>query len=254
LLRVRVIPVLLLQNGGLVKTFRFKQPKYVGDPINAVKIFNMKEVDELAFLDIHASVHGTEPNYDLIGDISSEAFMPFSYGGGISNLEQIRKLTGIGVEKVILNTASFANPDLVSQAANLLGSSSIVVSIDYKRSLFGKSNIYTRAGREKVASDIVAQARRFESIGAGEILLQSIDRDGMQLGYDTHMIASVADSVEIPVIAMGGAAGLEDFRAAVDAGASAVGAGSVFVFHGRHKAVLITYPDYDELTRLFDQD
>jgi imidazole glycerol-phosphate synthase subunit HisF len=250
MLKTRVIPCLLLRNAGLVKTVRFKDPKYVGDPINAVRIFNEKEVDELVFLDIAATGAGSGPNFDLLTNIASEAFMPFGYGGGITDLQQIKRLYALGVEKVILNTAAHADPALVSKAAALAGSSSVVVSVDVKRGWLGRRSVYTRGGQQDTKCDPVEYAREAERLGAGEILLNSIDRDGTQSGYDLELIREVAGAVSIPVVAVGGAGELRHFKEAVEHGASAVSAGSLFVFHGKHRAVLITYPKYDELERL----
>jgi imidazole glycerol-phosphate synthase subunit HisF len=251
MLRNRVIPCLLMLNGGLVKTVRFKDPKYVGDPINAVHIFNDKEVDELAFLDIGATSSNREPDFDLLADIASQAFMPFSYGGGITNVEQVKRLYGLGVEKIVLNTAAATNPRLVEQAAAIAGSSGVVVSVDVRRSWLGKESVYIRGGRQDLKRDPVSYVVDMERAGAGEILLTSIDRDGLMSGYDLDLIGRVTKAVTIPVIAAGGAGELRHFRDAVDHGAAAVAAGSMFVFHGRHRAVLITYPNYQQLEQLF---
>ena len=250
----RVIPCLLLRHGGLVKTQRFKDPKYVGDPINAVRIFNDKEVDELVFLDINATVEGTGPNYSLLADIASEAFMPFGYGGGITTVDQVKRIFALGVEKAIINTSAASDPHLVEAAAAAAGSSSIVVSIVVRRSLLGKYSVYVRSGRSDTGRDPVSHAREMEQRGAGEILLQSIDRDGTQAGYDLELVSRVAEAVSIPVVAAGGAGAMHHFREAVDAGASAAAAGSYFVFHGKHRAVLITYPEYYELRELFSNE
>lgn len=247
MLAVRVIPSLLLRNGGLVKGSRFKDHKYVGDPINAVKIFNEKEVDELVFLDIGATQNGTGPNFELLADIASQAFMPFGYGGGITSIEQIEKLFKLGVEKVILNTAAYDNEALISAASKMAGAQSIVVSIDVKKSAFGAYNVFTNSGSKKTKWNPVDFARHVEQLGAGEILLCSMDREGTAKGYDTKLIENVADAVDIPVVALGGARNIQDFGQAVSAGASAVSAGDMFTFHGKFKAVLITYPPYDEL-------
>lgn len=246
-----MIPCLLLRNGGLVKTVKFAAAKYVGDPINAVRIFNEKEVDELAFLDISATPAGRGPNFDLLEDIASEAFMPFGYGGGISTLAEIRRLYAMGVEKVILNTSAERMPHLVSEAASIAGSSSVVVSIDVKRNWLGKQTVQTKCGQHATKRGPVEYAREMQERGAGEVLLNSIDRDGTMQGYDLELIHAVASAVSVPVVAIGGAGRLEHFREAVDHGASAVGAGSMFVFHGKHRAVLITYPAYDELEAIF---
>ncbi|HWR53203.1 MAG TPA: AglZ/HisF2 family acetamidino modification protein [Bryobacteraceae bacterium] len=251
MLRTRVIPCLLLRDGGLVKTVRFKDATYVGDPINAVRIFNEKEVDELAFLDIGATPSGAGPNFELLADIASEAFIPFGYGGGITTIEQVRRLFSLGVEKVILNTAAARTPALVEEAAAAAGSSSVVVSVDVRRNWRGKPTVMINGGRDGIDREPIEYAREMERRGAGEILLNSIDRDGTQAGYDLDLIHAVADAVSVPVVAAGGAGNLTHFREAVDAGASAVAAGSLFVFHGKHRAVLITYPLYEQLERLF---
>ncbi len=253
MLRTRVIPCLLLRNGGLVKTVKFADAKYVGDPINAVRIFNEKEVDELVFLDISATPAGRGPNLELVRDIATESFMPFGYGGGVRTIEQVASLVALGVEKVVLNTVATEQPGFVREASRLVGSSSVVVSIDVRRSLFGKYEVVTCSGTRRTGLDPVEWARRVEDLGAGEIFLTAVDRDGTQKGYDVPLLRQVTDAVSIPVIASGGAGSLEDFRAAVCEGrASAVAAGSLFVFHGRHRAVLITYPEYANLQQVFE--
>jgi len=252
MLRVRVIPCLLLSDGQLVKTVKFKNAKYIGDPINAVHIFNEKEVDELVFLDISATPAGKEPDYDLIKDIAGEAFMPLSYGGGITHIEQIKRLYKLGVEKIIMNTAA-TNASLVSEAASIAGCSGVVVSMDVRRNLFGKYSVYVAGGKRDTKRDPVSYAREIERCGAGEILLNAIDRDGTLQGYDLELISQVTAAVNVPVVAVGGAGDINHFRQAVDCGAAAVGAGSLFVLHGRHRAVLITYPEYHQLEQLFNE-
>lgn len=251
MLRTRVIPCLLLQNSGLVKTVKFKDPKYVGDPINAVRIFNEKEVDELVFLDTSATPAGRGPNFELLAAIASEAFMPFGYGGGITRLDQIKRLYALGVEKVILNTAAARTPDLVSEAACIAGSSSVVVSVDVRRGCLGGYTVFTHCGQQDTRRDPVEYVQEMGRHGAGEILVNSIDRDGTMAGYDLELIGRVAEAVSVPVVAVGGAGELNHFRQAVDKGASAVSAGSLFVFHGKHRAVLITYPEYARLEKVF---
>ncbi len=245
--RVRVIPALLIQKGGLVKSVRFKDHKYVGDPINAVKIFNEKEVDELVVLDISATAEKRPPNIRQIKEIAGEAFMPLGYGGGITSLDEIRELISAGVEKVILNTSAFNNPGLVSEGARYVGSQSVVVSIDVKKNLFGKYKVYIQNASRKTDADPVAYARRMQEAGAGEILLNAVDRDGTFGGYDVDLIRMVSESVDIPVVAIGGAATVDDLANAVKSGASAVSAGSMFVFQRPHRAVLISYPSQAEL-------
>lgn len=246
--RIRVIPVLLLQKGGLVKSVRFKNPTYVGDPINAVKIFNEKEIDEIVILDIDATRANRGPNMQQLKQIAGEAFIPLAYGGGISSIEEIKSLFYLGVEKVILNYAAFHHPELITEAAKLVGAQSVVVSIDVKKDLFGKYRVYTKNGTENTGLEPVGFARKMEEAGAGEIFLNSIDRDGSFEGYDLNLIKKVTSAVHIPVIACGGASKVEDFKeAVVQAQASAVAAGSMFVFQGPHRAVLITYPKQEEL-------
>lgn len=251
MLKTRVIPCLLLRNKGLVKTVKFKDPKYVGDPFNAVRIFNEKEVDELIFLDITASLENRKPNLKLISEIASECFMPFGYGGGVRTVEEAQALFNLGVEKVILNTAAFENPKLVEACARLGGSQSVVVSVDVKKSFFGKQEVYIRSGTQNTKMDPALYAEQMENAGAGELFLNSIDRDGVMHGYDLPLLRKVADAVRVPVVACGGAGKLEDFSQAVREGhVSAVSAGSMFVFHGKHRAVLITYPSQEELARV----
>jgi len=250
MLKVRVIPVLLLKNGGLVKTTNFERPVYVGDPINAVRIFNEKEVDELVFLDIAATQSACEPNYELLRALAAEAFMPFGYGGGIWNIEQVKRLLSLGIEKVIINTAAMENPDFVEQCARVAGSSSVVVSIDVKKSWFGRNSIRVAGGKFRMIGEPHKIAVEMERRGAGEIFLNSIDRDGTGRGYDVGLIAEVSKAVGVPVVACGGAGSLAHMREAVEAGASAVAAGSMFVFHGPHRAVLISYPEHDVMEKI----
>lgn len=245
--RIRVIPSLLIQKGGLVKSVKFKDHKYVGDPINAVKIFNDKEVDELVLLDISATAEKRGPQLKFIIEIASEAFMPMAYGGGIHSIEQIRALITGGIEKVVLNTVAFDDPALITQAAEFAGSQSVVVSMDVKKNLWGKYQVYVNNGTRSTKMDPVTYAKKMESLGAGEIILMAIDRDGSFQGYDLELIKLVSQAVSIPVVAIGGSATVEDFGNAIKAGASAVSAGSQFVFQRPHRAVLISYPSQKEL-------
>ena len=247
----RVMPVLLFREGGLYKTTRFKNPVYVGDPINAVKIFNEKEVDELVFVDITATAEKRRPNFERIREIASECFMPLCYGGGVRSVNDIKEVIGCGVEKVAINSYAVENPEFVSEAASELASSTIVVSVDVKRDFFGKHHVYTHGGTRRAQWHPVEFAMLMEKMGAGELLLTSIDRDGTQKGYDLELIKLVADAVTIPVIACGGAGQVSHFSEALDAHASAVAAGSMFVFHGRHRAVLISFPSQAELKQAF---
>lgn len=248
MIRTRVIPCLLLKGQGLVKTVKFANPKYIGDPINAVKIFNEKEVHELVFLDITASIEQRYPRTDYISDIASECFMPLGYGGGIRTVKQAEEIFNRGVEKIIINSYAVENPSFIHELANLFGSQSIVVSIDVKKNFFGNYQTYTHGGKMKTQWDPVTWAKEAEKLGAGEIFLNSIDNDGVMLGYDIPLIKSVSESVSIPVIACGGAGTVEDFEKAVHyGGASAVAAGSMFVYYGKHRAVLINFPSDEEL-------
>lgn len=254
MLKTRVIPILLLKNGGLSKGERFKKHKYVGDPINAVKIFNEKEVDELALLDTSVTNLQGEPNYELIEDIATEAFMPIAYGGGVKNTTQIERLFRCGIEKVIINSEFFYNPNLVSDASRIAGSQSIVVSMDVKKSIFGKYEVFVNNGEHKTGFDPVTYAKMAEKKGAGEIIVTSIDREGTGKGFDLDLLEMIVNSVDVPVVGQGGAGNLNDFKLAVDqAGVSAVAAGNFFTFHGKYKAVLITYPNYSVLENLFKE-
>ena len=244
----RVIPALLLRNGGLVKTTQFKDAKYVGDPLNAVKIFNEKEVDELIFLDIKATTENKKPNLEFLKEVAGECFMPLAYGGGIKTVEEIAAILKVGIEKVILNTIAVTNPEIVKKAVERYGSSTICVSIDVKKNFFGKYEIYTNAGKVNSKLDPVKFAMEMDKIGVGELMVNSIDRDGMMNGYDINLLKGITSKVNMPVIACGGAGNVGHFGDAVkNGGASAVAAGSMFVFHGKLKAVLITYPSQEEL-------
>lgn len=252
--RPRVIPCLLLKEAGLVKTVKFKDAKYIGDPINAVKIFNDKGADELIFLDITATLEKREPNLKMISEIASEAFMPVGYGGGINSIEQIKEILSIGIEKVIINTHAFGNPSFISEASAIVGSQSIVVSIDVRKNFWGRYEVVTRSGQDKTGLNPVELAIQMEKAGAGEIFINSVDRDGTMEGYDVELIKKISQAVNIPVVACGGAGRLQNFKEAVqEGGASAVAAGSFFVFHGKYRAVLITYPHDDELNNIFRQ-
>ena len=247
----RVIPVLLLKDGGLVKTVQFKNPKYIGDPINAIRIFNDKEADEIVFLDISKDRHDRDPDFAMLTEITSEAFMPFAYGGGLRRLDQIEKVYYAGAEKVIINRQAALDPEFVKSASSIAGSSGIVVSMDVKKNWTGGKTVHIDNGRTKTKLNPLDYARLMEDNGAGELLVGSIDLDGTMEGYDLPLISDIANAVDIPVVPIGGAGSQSDLRLAVDAGASAAAAGSMFVFHGRQRGVLITYPSSDELLELF---
>lgn len=255
--RPRIIPTLLIDKGMMVKTVRFQKPRYLGDVVNAVKIFNNKGVDELCILDISATMLEKDPDFDLLHDIATEAFMPLSYGGGITNIEQIKKLFKTGYEKIILNTALVKNPELVRQAVSYAGSQSIVASIDVKKDLFGKELCYIGDGDIKTGKSPIELAKYAEKLGVGEIILTSINSEGMMNGYDVDLVQKVSDCVDIPVIANGGAGKIEDIRDVLKIGhADAAAAGSFFVYYGRNRAILITAPSEEELleSQIYNKD
>lgn len=245
--RPRIIPVLLYDDRDLIKTINFKDRTYLGDPVNAVKIFNRKGIDELSVLDIGATKNHREPDFELLKDIASEAFMPLSCGGGITNLEQVHELLAIGYEKVVINSELVRNPKLITESAEAFGSQSIVASIDAKI-IKGQYHCVINDGQEVTDKVPVELAKEAERLGAGEIIINSVDRDGMMQGYDIELVRSVADAVKIPVTAIGGAGGIADLKKVLDEGhAHAAAGGSMFVYYGRLKAVLITAPSETEL-------
>ena len=246
--RPRIIPVLLIDDRDLIKTINFKKPTYLGDPVNALKIFNRKGIDEMAVLDISASKKGLEPDFELLTDMASEAFMPLSYGGGIKTLDQVRKLLAIGYEKVVLNTSLVEDEQLVKDAVALAGSQSVVASIDAKL-VNGQYKCVICDGTKVIDMSPVELAKHAEELGVGEIFLNSIDRDGMMEGYDIDLVNQVVNAVDIPVTACGGAGGISDLKDVIENGhAHAAAGGSMFVYYGRLKAVLITAPTEEELT------
>ena len=256
MLSARIIPCLLVKNDGLVKTVKFEQPKYVGDPINAVRIFNEKEADELIVLDIDATVQGREPNYDMIRNLAAECRMPLCYGGGVKSVEHFKRIIGLGVEKVAISAAALDNPDLVSRAAEVVGNQSVVVVLDAKKRRFSRRSsdeeikskqlyeVLTHNGTRSSKQLVADFARKMESLGAGEIVINSIDHDGLMGGYDHNLIQQVRSIVSVPVTALGGAGSLDEIRDLVERfGVIGVAAGSLFVFKGKYRAVLINYPD-----------
>ena len=249
----RVIPTLLLQNRRLVKTTQFADPVYIGDPVNTVKIFNDKEVDELVLLDILATPEERAPQFEFLADIASESFVPLAYGGGVRDETTAARLFTLGIEKVILNSAAVERPELIRELADVYGSQAVVVSIDVRTSLFGDYAIFHHAGRQKARGlGLDDHVRRVQELGAGEIIITSIDREGTMNGFDIGLIKRVAALSKVPVIACGGAGGVADFTCAVsEGGASAVGAGSLFVYNGPLHGVLINYPTRDEIGKAF---
>ncbi|MBC8329504.1 MAG: imidazole glycerol phosphate synthase subunit HisF [Planctomycetes bacterium] len=251
--RTRVIPVLLLRGRSLVKTVRFRKPNYLGDPINTIRLFNDKEVDEIVVLDIEATRKGARPQFNYIEDLAGESFMPMAVGGGIGTIDDVRRILAAGVEKVVVNTAAVTRPGLIEAIAREYGSSTLVCSMDVRSSFLGVQRAVTHGGAKRLAEDPVAWASQLERRGAGEILVNSVDRDGIMGGYDLDLVRRVAEAVSVPVIACGGAGDLSDMVAARDAGATAAAAGSVFVYHGRHRAVLIQYPRSTEIEEAFGE-
>lgn len=248
MLRSRIIPCLLVKNGGLVKTRQFDDPKYVGDPINAVRIFNEKEVDELFVIDIDATVQNREPNYTLIQNLAAECRMPLCYGGGVKTVGQIQKIVGLGVEKVSISASAVETPELITDAAAKVGSQSVVVVLDVKKSgLLRRYEVCTHNGSRKTGHNPVDFAVKVQSLGAGEIVVNSIERDGLMNGYDFHLIQEIRDSINVPLTVLGGAGSLQDIQDLVQQlGLVGAAAGSLFVFKGKYRAVLINYPSHNE--------
>lgn len=252
MLRPRIIPCLLVHNGGLVKTVKFGSPKYVGDPINAVKIFNEKEVDELTVLDIDASVLNREPDYRLIKNLAAECRMPLCYGGGVRSVDQAEKIISMGVEKVAISSAAFLDPGLIGRLANIVGSQSVVVVVDAKKSATeAKYELWMHNGKKPTGKDAVQFAREMQDRGAGEIVVNSIDNDGLMKGYDLNLITEVYNKVTLPITALGGAGSLNDIKNLISKlGLIGAAAGSLFVFKGIYRAVLISYPSRIEKNAL----
>lgn len=249
--RPRIIPVLLLQGKGLVKTVKYTNPRYIGDPINAVRIFNDLEADELIFLDITASKEGRTISPDLVRQIGDEAFMPFGVGGGINNVEQAVNLINAGAEKVILNTLFAQNPKMILELSKTLGNQSVVVSIDINKTFLGKLRMFYKSGNKSTELDPLEAAQKAEDLGAGEIILNYIPFDGKMEGYNLELIEKVSSKVSIPVIASCGAGSLMHMKQAYEAGAHALAAGSLFVYHGKSKGILINYPKKESIIELF---
>lgn len=244
MLRPRIIPSLLVHDNGLVKTVKFKNPKYVGDPINAVKIFNEKEVDELAVFDIDATVLGREPNYGLIEKLANQSRMPICYGGGVKTVEQAKKIFGLGIEKIALSSSFINDPKLISKISERVGSQSVIAVLDVKRKILGGYEIFTHNGKQSTGIDPVSFAVKAQRLGAGEIIINSINQDGMMKGFDMNIISKIREVVNIPVTVLGGAGNINDIKKVIDKyGIIGVAAGSLFVFKGKYKAVLINYPD-----------
>lgn len=243
--RPRIIPMLLMDSDNLIKTIQFRKPRYIGDPINAIKIFNEKEVDELAVIDRSAHIKGI--NFGLLINMANEAFMPLSYGGGINNVDDALKLINIGFEKVIFNAVTFKNIELINSVSNILGSQSVVVSIDYKKDLFGRYNCYINKGKINTKKDALIHIQEVIKKGAGELILTSINHEGKMEGFEFSLLEKVHHIVQIPILLNGGAGNINDLKNALDNGASAVSASSMFIYYGSLKGILINFPSEDIL-------
>lgn len=252
MLRPRIIPSLLIQDNGLVKTVNFKNPKYVGDPINAVKIFNEKEVDELAIFDIDATVKGLEPNYSLIERLANQSMMPLCYGGGVKSVEQAQRIFSLGIEKIALSSSVLQNPGLITEISERVGAQSVIVVLDVKKKMLGGYEVYTHNGKKGTGINPFKFVEEAQKLGAGEIVINSIDKDGVMKGYDLDLIAKVREKITLPMTVLGGAGSLGDIEKVIDKhGVIGVAAGSLFVFKGPYKAVLISYPSQIEKNKIF---
>jgi imidazole glycerol-phosphate synthase subunit HisF len=255
MLRPRIIPCLLVHNNGLVKTVKFKDPKYVGDPLNAVRIFNEKEVDELMVVDIDATSHGNEPDHSLIQKLAAECRMPLCYGGGIKTADGAQYIFSLGVEKIALSASAIEKPELITEIAHRVGNQSVVVVLDVKKKLFGnKYELFTHNGKKSSGLDPIEFAKRCETLGAGEVIINSIDQDGTMGDYDHNLIDKIRESISIPMTVLGGAGSLSDIGSLIEKhGIVGAAAGSLFVFKGKYKAVLINYPNPTEKEQLLQK-
>lgn len=248
--RPRIIAALTMRHMDLVKTVGFRNPRYIGDPVNSVRIFNNKDVDEMCMIDITATKESREPDIEFLHGIASEAFMPLGYGGGIRTVEQAKNIFRIGYEKVILNSLLFDNPDEVKRIVEFAGSQSVVASIDYKRELFGKTSVVIHGGLNRIKKNVIEAIRYAEGLGVGEVFLTSVDYEGKMEGYDINMMESLKDKAAVPVILNGGAGTIGDMKAALEAGADAVAVSSFFLYYGENKAVLIHTPEEEAYYRM----
>jgi imidazole glycerol-phosphate synthase subunit HisF len=250
MLKTRVIPCLQLIGDSLVKTVKFKNPSYIGDPVNTVRIFNELEVDELCFLDIRATIEKRAPNIKILQEIANECFMPLSYGGGIKDFETARSIMSIGFEKLVINTESYYKPELITKLSRHFGAQAVIASIDVKKNLWGKYNVFIQDGSEKIEVEVTEYAKRLANAGAGEILLTSMEKDGTWTGFDIEITRKVSESVSVPIIANGGAGNIRHIEEAVKNGhASAVGLGSMVVYQQKGMGVLVNFPDKQELEK-----
>tara|TARA_R110002073_G_scaffold41131_1_gene116511 strand:+ start:15019 stop:15783 length:765 start_codon:yes stop_codon:yes gene_type:complete len=253
MLQTRIIPCLLLKDDSLVKTVNFKKPSYIGDPVNTARIFNELEVDELAVLDITATNNKKSPNFKILSELANECFMPLAYGGGIRTFEDAKKMFQIGIEKVIINTIAFEKPEFITQLASHFGNQAIVASIDVKKNVFGKYQVFSNSGKKKQKVNIIDWAKKLEQLGAGEILLTAIHQEGTWKGFDIELVESITNAVDVPVIANGGCANLKDIGAVVKKGnASAVSLGSMVVYQNKGMGVLVNFPDNEKLKKVLN--
>ena len=253
MLRTRIIPCLQLIDQSLVKTIQFKKHNYIGDPVNTVRIFNELEVDELCFLDIRATVEKREPNLKILSEIANECFMPLSYGGGLRHFETVKKIFLIGFEKVVINSFAIEKPDFITKVAEHFGNQSVIGSLDVKKNILGKYNVYSKDGTEKTKLDPFEWAKKLEDLGAGELLITSMDKDGIWEGFDNEIIHTIASAVKIPIIANGGAGKIEHIGEAINkAGASAVALGSMVVYQKKGMGVLVNFPDKNDLRKVLE--
>ena len=251
MLQTRIIPCLLLKDDSLVKTVNFKKPAYIGDPVNTARIFNELEVDELVLLDISATNNNRKPDFKILSELANECFMPLAYGGGINNFEDAKKIFKIGIEKIIINSAAFTSPTIIPELADHFGNQAIVASIDVKKNMFGKYQVFSNSGTKKQKVDPVTWAQELERLGAGEILLTAIHQEGTWTGFDINIIEKISNAVSIPVIANGGASSIEDIEKAVKQGcASAVSLGSMVVYQNKGMGVLVNFPNKEQLKNI----
>lgn len=251
MLQKRVIPCLLLHKGGLYKTEKFKKPKYIGDPINSIKIFNTKEVDELMLFDIDASVQNKVPNYKMIDHIAGECFMPLCYGGGVKTIEQMKKIYSLGVEKISLSSQAVLNPSLIQEAATIFGNQAVVVTIDIKKDFWKKKKVFINNGKRNTKMNPIDFAKQIEKMGAGEVIINSIDNDGVMKGFDNEVLKELKQVINIPVVALGGAGNLSHIKEVFEfSKVDAVACGSMFVYQGPLKGVLINYPPEEKIKKL----
>jgi len=253
-MRPRIIPVLLVENGGLVKTINFNKRIYLGDPINTVRLFNDMQVDEIVVLDISRSKNRNGPNFSLIEDIRNEAFMPLAYGGGVKSVDEFKKLISIGIEKVVVNSGLLDSTSILKTASSVIGSQSVVASLDINKSWLGNEKVYSHILRKNINLNIFNHIKDLEDQGAGELLLNFVHRDGTWEGYDLELIKKLSSAIRIPLVVCGGAKNLDDLKRVIECGADAAAAGSLFSFQGKDQGVLTNYPDPETLDKLFDEE